>query len=66
MLSVTTIKTIYNFTVQRQVSASAIQKILKKYGYRSYVAVKKSFLKLKQRMNRIRWIEEHKDWDAHK
>ena len=45
---------------------SNIQKILKKYGYRSYVAVKKPFLKLKQRMNRIQWTEEHKDWDAHK
>ena len=30
------------------------------------VAVKKPFLKLKQRMNRIRWAEEHKDWEAHK
>jgi len=66
MLSVAAIKNIYNFTAQRQVSASEIQKILKKYGYRSYVAVKKPFLKLKQRMNRIWWAEEHKDWDAHK
>ena len=30
------------------------------------MAVKKPFLKLKQRMNRIRLAEEHKDWDAHK
>ena len=65
-IGIAAIKNIYNFTAHKQVSTSAIQKILKKYGYRSYVAVKKPFLKLKQRMNRIRWTEEYKDWDAHK
>ena len=47
MLSVAEIKNIYNFTAQRQVSASAIQKILKKVQLQKFCGCEEAILKTK-------------------
>lgn len=56
----------YNSSYVRNVSVSTVQKILKKYGFRSYTAIKKPYLKMHQRLKRLSWVKTYSSWDADK
>jgi len=66
LLSVKSITRMYNTDVVRHVSVSTVQKILIKYGLRSYTAVQKPFLKSSQRLRRVAWAKDYMTWDTAK
>lgn len=65
-LSVKNITHTYNTDDVQNISASTVQKILQKYGLRSFSAKKKPYLKLHQRVRRVSWARTYSTWDADK
>ena len=66
LLSVHNITHTYNTSAVQNVSVSTVQKIMKKYGFRSYSAMKKPYLKLHQRLRRVFWATTYSAWGADK
>lgn len=64
--SLPNITCMYNTSSVRNVSVSTVQKNLKKYGFRSYAAIKKPYLKMHQRLKRLSWAKTYSSWDADK
>ena len=63
LLSVASIASAYNSYTYCNVSNSTVQRILQKYGLRSYTAIKKSYLNLNQRSRRVEWANTFSTWD---
>ena len=66
LLSIDKITSTYNNYAFQRVSASTVHKILKKYGFKSYSAIQKPYLKLNQRIKRIEWARTYSNWDVEK
>lgn len=56
----------FNAMMSTTLSSSSVRNILRKYGIKSYAAVKKPFLTLSQRKRRVVWAKEHSKWDENK
>jgi len=65
-LPVSSIAVTYNSYTSENVSHSTVQRILKRYGLRSYKAVKKPFLNLSQRRKRVTWANTFSTWNIKK
>lgn len=65
-LAVHNITRMYNTSSVQNVSVSTVQKILNKYGFRSYAAINKPYLKMHHRIRRLSWAKTYSSWNSDK
>ena len=61
-----TVSVVDKMRTWRHVSVNTVQKILKKYGLRSYTASQKPFLTISQSRRRLTWAKTYGTWDTNK